>query len=75
LRSLASPSGPLRLRPAAPNGSPTCMPLQLPPLRFWPTPYHCDHGRLLASRTEMMNRVGTIEIDEHEQRWPFRNGA
>ncbi len=41
----------LRLRPAAPSGSPTCMPLQLPPLSFWPTPYRSDRGLLSAVRS------------------------
>jgi PncC family amidohydrolase len=51
LRSLAPSSGQLRSRPAAPSGSPTCMPLQLPPLSFWPTPYRSDCGRLSAIRS------------------------
>ena len=48
LRLLAPSSGLLRLRPAAPSGSPTCMPLQLPPLGFWPTLYRSDRGLLSA---------------------------
>ena len=34
----------LRSRPAVLSGSPTCTPLQLPPLSFWPTPYRSDRG-------------------------------
>ena len=43
LRLPAWSSGPLRLRPAAPIGSPTCMLLRVLHWSYWPMPYRCGN--------------------------------